>query len=51
VAIGDQRVDFDFTIEGDRLTLEPQLEPGCMEFVCLWAVMVAMPWSGMERVE
>jgi hypothetical protein len=51
VAIGDQRVDFDFTIEGDRLTLEPQVEPGCLEFVCQWAVMVAMPWSGMERVE
>jgi len=45
-------VSFDFTIEGDHLTLEPQLpEPGCLEFECQWAVMVAMPWSGMERVE
>jgi hypothetical protein len=51
VAIGDQRVEFDFTIEGDRLTLEPHVEPGCLEFECQWAVMVAMPWSGLERVE
>jgi hypothetical protein len=51
VAIGDPRVEFDFTIEGDHLTLEPQVEPGCLEFECQWAVMVAMPWSGMERVE
>lgn len=51
VAIGDQRVEFDFTIEGDHLTLEPKVEPGCLEFECQWAVMVAMPWSGMERVE
>lgn len=42
-------VTFDFTIEGNHLTLEPQLEAGCMEFECMWAVMVAMPWSGMER--
>jgi hypothetical protein len=51
VAIGDQRVEFDFTIEGDHLTLEPQVEPGCLAFECQWAVMVAMPWSGMDRVE
>lgn len=51
VAIGDQRVEFDFTIEGDHLTLEPQVEPGCLEFECQWAVMVAMPWSSMERVQ
>ena len=51
VAIGDQGVEFDFTIEGDQLTLEPQVEPGCVEFECQWAVMVAMPWSGMDRVE
>jgi hypothetical protein len=45
-------IRFDFTIDGDHLTLEPQLpEPGCLEFECQWAVMVAMPWSGMERVE
>ena len=44
-------VTFDFLIEGDHLTLEPQVEPGCLEFECQWAVMVAMPWSGMERVE
>ena len=45
-------IRFDFTIEGDHLTLEPQLpEPGCLEFECQWAVMVAMPWSGMERVQ
>ena len=42
-------VTFDFAIEGDHLTLEPQLEAGCLEFECIWAVMVAMPWSGMER--
>ena len=51
VAIGDQRVEFDFTIGGDHLTLEPQVEPGCLDFNCQWAVMVAMPWSGMDRVE
>ena len=51
VAIGDQHVEFDFTIDGDHLVLEPQVEPGCLEFACQWAVMVAMPWSGMERVE
>ncbi|HEX7196763.1 MAG TPA: hypothetical protein VF364_08015 [Candidatus Limnocylindria bacterium] len=44
-------VTFDFTIEGDHLTLEPQLPAGCLEFECQWAVMVAMPWSGMDRVE
>jgi len=51
VAIGDQHTEFDFTIEGDHLTLEPQVEAGCLEFECQWAVMVAMPWSGMDRVE
>ena len=51
VAIGDASVEFDFTIEGDHLTLEPQTEPGCLDFTCQWALMVAMPWSGMERVE
>jgi hypothetical protein len=44
-------VTFDFAIEGGHLTLEPQLEEGCLTFECQWAVMVAMPWSGMERVE
>jgi hypothetical protein len=44
-------VTFDFAIEGDQLTLEPQLEEGCLAFECQWAVMVAMPWSGMKRVE
>jgi hypothetical protein len=44
-------VTFDFLIEGDHLTLEPQLPPGCTEFECQWAVMVAMPWSDMERVD
>jgi hypothetical protein len=44
-------VTFDFAIEGDHLTLEPQLPAGCTQFECQWAVMVAMPWSGMERVE
>jgi hypothetical protein len=44
-------VEFDFTIEGDHLTLVPQLPAGCLEFKCQWAVMVAMPWSGMDRVE
>jgi len=44
-------VTFDFVIEGDDLTLEPQLPAECTEFECMWAVMVAMPWSGMERVE
>jgi hypothetical protein len=42
---------FDFRIEDNHLTLEPQLPAGCTEFECVWAVMVAMPWSGMERVE
>lgn len=51
VAIGDQRVEFDFAIDGDHLTLEPQVEPDCVDFNCQWAVMVAMPWSGMDRVE
>lgn len=44
-------VTFDFTIEGDHLRLEPQLPAGCLEFECQWAVMVAMPWSGMDRVD
>jgi hypothetical protein len=44
-------VTFDFAIEGAHLKLEPQLEEGCLTFECQWAVMVAMPWSGMERVE
>ena len=44
-------VTFDFTIEGDHLTLTPQLPAGCLDFECQWAVMVAMPWSGMDRVE
>ena len=51
VAIGDQRVEFDFTIDGDHLTLEPKIPAGCAEFECVWAVMVAMPWGGMDRVE
>ena len=44
-------VEFDFAIEGDHLTLVPQLPAGCLEFECQWAVMVAMPWSGMDRVD
>jgi hypothetical protein len=44
-------VEFDFTIEGDHLTLTPQLTSGCLEFECQWAVMVAMPWSGMDRMD
>lgn len=44
-------VEFGFTIEGDHLTLVPQLPAGCLEFECEWAVMVSMPWSGMDRVE
>jgi hypothetical protein len=51
VEIGDARVRFDYTIADDRLTLEPQIEPGCRAFTCQWAVMVAMSWSGMERRE
>ena len=43
-------VAFDFAIEGDHLTLTPQgLAPGCLDFECQWAVMVAMPWIGMDR--
>jgi len=42
---------FDFSIEDNHLTLEPQLPAACAEFECIWAVMVAMRWSGMERVE
>jgi hypothetical protein len=44
-------VTFDYSISGDELRLEPQLEPGCLEFECQWALMVAMPWTQMERVE
>jgi hypothetical protein len=44
-------VEFDFSIEGDHLTLVPQTPAGCLEFECQWAVMVAMPWSGMDRVD
>ena len=44
-------VTFEFVIADDHLTLEPQLQAGCLEFECQWAVMVAMPWSGMDRVE
>ena len=49
VAIGDASVEFDFTIEGDHMTLEPQTEPGCLDFNCQLGTHVAMPWSGMER--
>ena len=42
-------VTFDYTVEGDHLTLVPQVEAGCLEFECQWALMVAMPWSGMDR--
>jgi hypothetical protein len=48
---GPGGTEFDFTIEGDHLTLVPQVPAGCLEFECHWAVMVAMPWSGMDRVE
>lgn len=49
---GRPGVNFDFALEGDHLTLEPTDVPtGCQEFVCQWSVMVAMPWSGMDRVE
>jgi hypothetical protein len=44
-------VTFDFSIVDDHLTLEPQLRAGCLEFECHWAVMVAMPWNGMDRTE
>ena len=44
-------VTFDFSIENDHLTLTPQLPAGCLEFKCQWAVMVAMPWTGMDRVD
>ena len=43
-------VIFDYAVEGDVLTLEPQIEEGCLEFECQWAVMVAMSWSELERV-
>ena len=43
-------VTFDYAVEGDVLTLEPDLEEGCLEFECQWAVMVAMSWSELERV-
>lgn len=49
LVIGD--VTFDFSIVDDHLTLEPQLPAGCLEFECQWAIMVAMPWSGMDRGE
>jgi hypothetical protein len=44
-------VTFDFAIHRDHLTLEPDLPAGCLKFECQWAIMVAMPWSGMDRVE
>jgi hypothetical protein len=44
-------VTFDYAVDGDRLTLEPQLATGCTGFECQWAVMVAMSWSDMERVD
>ena len=44
-------VEFDFALERDHLTLTPQLPEGCLDFQCQWALMVAMPWSGMDRVE
>ena len=47
----DEAMTFDFAIEGDHLALEPDVPVGCLEFPCLWAVMVAMPWSGLDRVE
>ena len=43
-------VSFDYAVAGDVLTLEPQIEEGCLEFECQWAVMVAMSWSELERV-
>ena len=43
-------VAFDYAVEGDVLRLEPDLEAGCLEFECQWAVMVAMSWSELERV-
>jgi hypothetical protein len=50
ISIGDDAVLFDYAIDGDTLTLEPQIEDGCLEFTCHWATMVAMSWSGMTRV-
>ena len=51
LSIGAPGVEFDFTIEGDHLTLTPHIPPGCLEFECQWAIMVALPWSGMDRVD
>jgi pimeloyl-ACP methyl ester carboxylesterase len=34
--------EFGYTIDGDTLTLEPIVPDGCVEFVCLWSIMVAM---------
>ena len=43
-------VAFDYAVEGDVLTLEPEFDEGCLDFECQWAVMVAMAWSELERV-
>ena len=51
IVIGTSGVTFDYAVDGDQLTLEPQLELGCTEFECQWAVMVAMSWTDMERVD
>jgi hypothetical protein len=51
IAIGASDVRFDYTINDGHLALDPQLQPGCLDFDCLWATMVAMSWSGMERDE
>ena len=50
ISIGDSAVLFDYSIGGDTLTLDPQIEAGCLDFDCQWATMVAMSWSDLTRV-
>jgi hypothetical protein len=38
-----------YSIDGDMLTLEPIVPEGCVEFVCLWSIMVAMAGEPLTR--
>ena len=41
--------EFGYAIDGDTLILEPIVPEGCMEFVCLWSIMVAMAGEPLTR--
>jgi hypothetical protein len=55
VKIGDPRprVDFRFSVEGDKLSLTPVIEPGCTTGACLedlsWQFAVAFPGERWTR--